>query len=78
MKSTGTYLNSPVKNCRTCVHCVRDRLGASYDHCNLFQYYCSIAVHHDLCGYDLKAWRAIPPKPPRRSFRQWLYDLLLK
>jgi hypothetical protein len=26
---------------------------------------------------NLSMWRAIPPKPPRRSLRQWLYDIFL-
>jgi hypothetical protein len=34
----------------------------------------------DHCGYQLRMWKQkMPPPPPgpRRSLRQWLFDLLL-
>lgn len=68
------YANSPVRNCRTCVHVHTDTGGPFYDYCNKHRLYCKTAVHFDIArGLGLQCWKA---KPPRRSLRQWLYDLL--
>lgn len=75
-----TYLNSPVKNCRTCAHCSRDNMGSRFDHCMRYGHYCSTSIlFDDLCGTELVGWKQSPPPPPpkpRRSLRQWIYDLL--
>lgn len=78
MTST-TYANSPVKSCQTCVH-HEPRSGDSYfSRCNRWQHYCSTSVGHEgFCGASLRAWQQRPPKPPLRSLRQWIYDLLWK
>lgn len=73
----NTQLNSPVKCCRTCVHCRIDYLFPTdvlFDKCDRFSGFCSEATRGE-CGRQLSEWRQKPPKPPRRSLRQWLYDL---
>jgi hypothetical protein len=65
--------NSPIKNCQTCAHCVRDTAGPEYNHCSRFGFYCVIAIRR-LCQTNY--WQPKPPKPKRRSLRQWLRDLL--
>lgn len=75
--STQTYLNSPVRSCRTCVHREASKLNPAFDRCGRWQVYCSTAVgFSNLCGDSLAQWRSASPKPPRRSLRRWLYDLL--
>lgn len=74
-------MSDQIRNCRTCAHCVPHENGREgYDHCRRFQLFCSNAVTFGkLCGRDLKEWTpktALPPPPPRRSLRRWLYDLL--
>lgn len=68
---TETYHNSPIKNCRTYVHCVKDGSLPTYDHCSRFSLYCTNAVSFK-CGLNLSGWQ---PKPPRRSLRQFLHDV---
>lgn len=80
--STTTYANSPVKSCSTCVHCVTDRYGSMFDKCDRFRMNCEFALNdkfagHQTCGTNLREWRPKPPAPPKRSLRQWLYDLLI-
>ena len=68
-----------VRSCFTCAHRAADRLGEQFDHCRRWQCYCTTAIRFN-CGKDLVDWRRKPPepvKPPRRSLRRWLYDLLL-
>lgn len=84
MTST-TYHNSPVKNCATCAHRVPSPFLAddeSFDHCRRWGVFCATGVHWDgFCGASLKEWRQAPPPPPkpeRRSLRQWLRDTLWK
>lgn len=73
--TTTAHANSPVRSCRTCVHCVPDNLRPRFDHCSRFVGYCSVETKFDFaCGRDLKEWRPIPPPKPRRSLRQWFVD----
>ncbi len=71
--NTTTYLNTPVKSCYTCVHRKADELGERFDFCRRFQGYCEI----NLRRCELREWRPVPPKPVRRSLRQWLCDLFI-
>lgn len=79
MKQTQ-YLNSPVRTCVTCVHRVPDGYLSDherFDHCRKYQQYCSVAVmFEDDCGVNRRSWQQKPPPKPRRSLRQWLYDLI--
>jgi hypothetical protein len=77
------YLNSrPIfKSCDNCAYCVRDKWGRRFDHCSKVGMYCStvrisgVESTLALCNKDFSGWMPIPPKPPRRSLRQWLYDV---
>lgn len=78
MTTKTAYLNSPVKNCQTCVHSAWTTIkedGKLFEkrYCLRFQNTTVNAYPND-CRLD--EWKAIPPKPPRRSLRAWLYDLL--
>lgn len=64
MKTTE-YLNAPVQNCRTCVHCKTGSLP-SFDYCTRAAGYCSSNAGGSRC-----IWQ---PLPPKRSLRQWLCD----
>lgn len=77
MTTTGQFLNSPLRNCATCFHRNADRiLGEDWDSCRRWRGSCHFAVRNEhLCGLGLREWKAIPP---RRSLRQWLYDMLWK
>lgn len=78
--TTETYHNSPVRDCSTCVHRVPEKiLGEDWDYCRRWGTLCKYAMWEKAwCGPTLTAWRQAPPKPPRRSLRQWLYDTLWK
>lgn len=77
MTKTETYLNSPLKCCQTCAYRLDGKRGnGDYDKCIRFHFSCPTAVTY-FCTSELTEWRPVPPKPPRRSLRQWLYDLLL-
>jgi len=79
MTTQAPHLNSQVKNCQNCVHCKPDWMGETYDKCRKFQKFCETCVTYShLCGPSLSGWRPIPPKPPRRSLRQWLIDTFWK
>lgn len=81
--STETYLNSTPKGCQTC----RFKVNAwgenrpLFWHCGKTGGYCTTmrglsAQPGAECDNDFSGWAPIPPKPPRRSLRQWIYDLL--
>jgi hypothetical protein len=70
MQTTELQYNSPIKNCRTCAHVKMDCYPAD-DFCCRLGCYCRVAASY--CKMD--RWQ---PKPPRRSLRRWLYDLILK
>lgn len=73
-----SYLNSPVKCCKTCVHREASEHGVCFDKCSRFAMYCSVAMSSgDLCGRTLSEWRSAPPRTSRRSILQWLYDSLV-
>jgi hypothetical protein len=83
MNATQTnHWNSPVKNCRTCVHGVAAYAShPDYDRCLLCHSFCKLVMtypnQHPRCQ-NFSGWRPRPPKPARRSLRQWLYDVFLK
>lgn len=74
MEEKQENLNREVKNCTTCVHC-KVRLNEQFNHCRRYQTYCEIAIDFDC---KLKDWQPKPTRPPRRSFRQWIYDTFWK
>lgn len=50
-------------------------MGQEFDTCLRWKNYCELAIKwNDYCGKSLTTWR---PKPPKRSLRKWLWDLLL-
>lgn len=71
--STTHHWNSPARNCQNCVHCKKSATGFDFDRCKRFQTFCEFAVTRPLCGYELRFWQ---PRPPRRSLRRWLIDLI--
>lgn len=76
-----TYLNSRpmVRNCDTCAH--QKRIEHYYSpQCLLTGYFCKTQRKFPslACDDKLSGWTPRPPKPPRRSLRQWLYDLIWK
>ena len=82
MNQTAQYSNSPIRNCQTCVHCVKASYGlpGEFDKCMRWHRFCEFAVmnsHAGMpgCGEDLREWRAIPPPKPKRSLRQWFMDV---
>jgi hypothetical protein len=73
--SIEIYHNSPIKNCRTCFNCVKSWEGPEFDKCVRTGFYCDTELKYGgICGPDLLLWK---PKPPRRSLRQFLYDIFL-
>lgn len=78
---TAQYHNAPLRNCTTCAHWAKSSNGEVFDKCRRFQTYTAFALHdtwkgESTCGGELREWRPKPPPRPRRSLRQWLYDLL--
>lgn len=78
---TDTYLNSTPRSCENC----RFREGEEWHPggwmCKRSGIYCTHTMVDNRyegiwCDRNLKGWAPIPPKPPARSLRQWLYDLL--
>lgn len=76
--STGTEpLNSVKRGCATCFwrqgdHPAIWRCGKAGGH------FCENVVNtfnNPFC-HKLNGWTPIPPKPPRRSLRRWLYETL--
>lgn len=80
---TTEYLNQTPKGCKTCFFredgitkgeakfWVCGKSGGDY---------CSTVLSENdqkICDRNFSGWRPIPPKPTRRSLRQWLYDLFL-
>lgn len=59
-----TPFNAPVKNCATCAHHFHGK-------CAKFGFYYTEAAIH---GCNFIQWQPKPPKPPRRSLRQWIID----
>lgn len=78
---TETHFNSPIRSCFNCAHRKPSEYGENMDHCRRFQMSCSTAVLNystiHTCTSSLTEWRPIPPKAPRRSLRQWIYDIFL-
>lgn len=71
------YLNSrPIfKSCSNCVYCVKNEIDERFDHCGLSGNYCIIERrYNNKCDEGFSGWAPIPPKPPCRSLRRWLYD----
>lgn len=69
------YHNSKpmVRNCLNCAHRTKNSWGS--DHCVLCGWICSVQRSYPAppCDVNLSGWQ---PRPPRRSLRQWLYDLI--
>lgn len=68
-------MSEPIKNCRTCAH----RAGgvmSGLGYCELTGFHCESQRRYPEppCDENLSGWT---PRPPRRSLRKWLYDLLL-
>ena len=53
-----TYLNTPIKNCRTCAHCVTSFNSPEFDKCTRFGgSYCDYTVRdQNRCGNSLSQW----------------------
>jgi hypothetical protein len=82
MNQTIPY-NSPIKSCETCAHYrrgvrgmrVRDDMPIIFNKCDHFEA-AAEEVLESRCTLERIHWRPIPPKPPRRSLRRWLADIL--
>lgn len=79
---TETYLNSTPRGCSTCLFKQTGELsGAAFWRCGKTGYFCTTmrgtANAARDCDEHFSGWAPIPPKPPRRSLRHWLYDLFL-
>jgi hypothetical protein len=62
MSNATAYLNAPVRNCQTCVHCDYAWPSHNYDHCMRWQFYCTIAATSPrMCEGSLTEWRQRPP-----------------
>lgn len=74
MSTQTIYNNSPIKTCDNCVYQKRE---CYHNECMRTAFLCSSMRQFptSACDHNFSGWR---PKPPRRSLRQWLYDLLLK
>lgn len=80
----NTYLNArpQVRNCGNCAHKINDPLGARFWCCAKAGLYCDVVRRSrcedtaSKCDANFSGWMPIPPKPPRRSLRQFLYDTL--
>lgn len=76
----NTTSDHTVRNCTTCVHylrwtCAMNASAADeYARCVKFRKYSDNAI----IECKLEHWQAAPPKPPKRSLRQWLYDIFWK
>lgn len=72
MKTTETPFNAPVKNCATCAH----RHGmASVAKCAKAGF---VATEYSIIACKTEWWQPRPPKPIRRSLRQWIMDTFWK
>lgn len=74
------HMNAPVRNCRNCAHCAKDKLGPEYDYCNLHAHYCQTSKIFSRCVVA-RDWRHEPPKfinPHRRSLLRWLVDTFFR
>lgn len=71
---TTTHANSPIKSCKTCAHCqYNSHMNGIYSKCAKYGFkHCENCIGD--CQY--RFWVAIPPRPRRRSFRQWLYEVI--
>lgn len=83
----GEEVSDILKNCRNCFHSHRYRSSSGeeehpeYDKCILTGHYCFTqrACPAPPCDDNLSGWQARPPeppKPPRRSLRKYLADLI--
>lgn len=71
----------PAKRCRTCAHRTQGLYsGPLWDYCLLTYQDCSMQRRRPTaqCDENMSGWTPIPPKPPRRSLLQWLYDTFLR
>ena len=81
---TETYANSPIRCCETCAHYREDSVlkGPRFAMCSRFMKYAEFSIRESFageagCGADLREWRAMPPRQPKRSIRQRLFDYWL-
>lgn len=72
---TETYLNGPLRSCRMCAYRERGLFG---DECTRSGFLCRIerrfvTLPGAQCDINFSGWA---PRPPRRSLRRWLLNLL--
>jgi len=79
--TTETHYNAPVKNCRTCAHCVpyakarSEVVELEYSRCAKFATFCRIARTYKDCDLA-RDWHPAPPPPPPKPRRGILQVIL--
>ena len=70
-------MNTPIRNCLNCAHSFEAFGGfAPSRQCIRTGKYCTTQCKFpdEECDSNFSGWQPLPPKPPRRSLRQWFID----